>query len=110
MGRGVCFQQSWLSREVDNVSVSDWCTEVPSDKFKGKCMKCPAVLGLQHLGRIFSVKEGFPAIEKHARSIKHRKNFQARAEGNLDDGDRLEQINIGNPFKNQEELNRHQNN
>ena len=75
MGRSVSFQQSWLSREVDNILVSDWCTEVPSDQFKGKCIKCPAVLGLQPFGLTFPTNEGFSAIGKHARSVKHRENF-----------------------------------
>lgn len=107
MGRKVSFQQSWLGREVDNIPVSDWCTADPSDKFKGKCLCCPA--GLQPFGLTFSTKEGFSAVEKHARSLKHRENFQVKANRDREDGEGFEQIDIEAALKNQEELNKRKN-
>ena len=78
MGRKVSFQQSLLGREVDNIPVSNWCCADLSDKFKGKCLCCPA--GLQPFGLTFSTKEGFSATKKRATSVKHRENCQDRAD------------------------------
>ena len=107
MGRKVSFQQSLLGREVDNIPVSNWCCADLSDKFKGKCLCCPA--GLQPFCLTFSTKEGFSAVEKHARSLKHRENFQSGADRDRGDEEGFEQIDIEAALENQEELNKRKN-
>ena len=104
MGRQSAFQQTWLTREVDLVAVGEWCTADPSDKYKAKCLTCPP--GLQPFGLIFSIKEGFSAVEKHAKSAKHREKFQLGVAEDNNEG--FEQINIQDALKNQEDLNKRQ--
>jgi hypothetical protein len=105
MGRKVKFQRAWLGREVDNISVGEWCTADPSNQFKAKCIICPA--GLHPFGLTFSVKEGFDAVEKHAKSKKHKEHFKAGAERDDDEG--FEQISIEAAVKAQLESNKRQN-
>ena len=105
MGRKVSFQQAWLDREIDNISVSEWCTADPSDQFQAKCITCPA--GLRPFGLTFSVKEGFNAVEKHAKSKKHQENFKPGADRDEEEG--FEQISIEAALKAQLESNKRQN-
>ena len=78
MGRKVKFQPKWLESLVDDKPVQEWCTSVSDDPFKAKCLTCPPPPS-EPFGLTFSVKEGFPAIEKHGKSKKHLKHFNVEA-------------------------------
>ena len=107
MGRTCAFLTSWLNKETeDGVRIGDWCVADPSDKTKAKCLSCPA--GLQPFGKTFSVKEGFTALVKHALTAKHKTHFRP-GEGNNNDGDGFEQIDMGTALRNQEEANNRKN-
>ena len=105
MGRKSVFQHSWLSREINNVHVSTWCTSDPSDNSKAKCLSCPA--GLQPFGLTFSVREGFSALTKHAKSVKHAK-YKDRRDGGEGIEEGFEQIDVETAFLNQAELGKRQ--
>ena len=105
MGRKCVFQHDWLNREVDNILVSTWCTADPSDNQKAKCLSCPA--GPQPFGLTFSVKEGFTAVTKHAKSAKHKDNFKHGDEEANEEG--FEQLDMETALRNQEDLNKRKN-
>ena len=94
---GKCvFQSSWLDQDVDNIPVRTWCAPDPSNNEKAKYLTCPAKF--EPFGKTFSVKEGFTAIKKHAKTAIHVSNYKPVDEA---EDDRLEQINIEAAFKNQ---------
>ena len=97
------FQSLWLDQDVDNIPVISWCAADPSNKDKAKCLTCPAKH--EPFGKTFSVKEGFTAVKKHARTAIHMSNYKAVDEA-AEEG--FEQINLEAAFKNQEELNKRQ--
>ena len=109
MGRTCSFQTSWLDKETeDGIRVGDWCVEDPRDRTRAKCLSCPAGL-LEPFGKTFSVKEGFIAVVKHAGTDKHVKHFRPGGQGNNNNGDGFEQIDIEAALRNQEEANKRKN-
>ena len=70
MGRKTKFMPSWLSEVVDNVSVSEWCCQDPTDEFRVKCIVWPPPPN-QPSGVTFSLKVGLTAIVKHSKTKKH---------------------------------------
>ena len=109
MGRTCSFQTSWLDKETeDGIRVGDWCVEDPRDRTRAKCLSCPAGL-LEPFGKTFSVKEGFIAVMKHAGTDKHVKHFRPGGQGNNNNGDGFEQIDIEAALRNQEEANKRKN-
>ena len=70
-----------------------------------KCLSCPA--GLQPFGLTFSVGEGFSALTKHAKSVKHAK-YKDRRDGGEGIEEGFEQIDVETAFLNQAELGKRQ--
>ena len=71
----------------------------PGNSQNAKCLLCPHSFRMP-FGRVFSIGEGFCAIEKHSKTKKHVEAFENRRENN----EEPEQINIEDAFRNQEAL------
>ena len=103
MGRKVQFQPKWLENLVDDKPVQEWCASVSGDPFKAKCLTCPPPPS-EPFGLTFSVKEGFPAIEKHGKSKKHLKHFNVGAANTEEKV--FEQVSIEAALRKQQEVNK----
>ena len=73
----------------------------PGSSQNAKCLLCPHSFRMP-FGRVFSIGEGFCAIEKHSKTKKHVEAFENRRENNEEP--EPEQINIEDAFRNQEAL------
>ena len=99
------FQPKWLESLVDDKPVQEWCTSVSDDPFKAKCLTCPPPPS-EPFGLTFSVKEGFPAVEKHGKSKKHLKHFNVVAPNTEEEV--FEQISIEAALTNQQKASKRQ--
>ena len=70
------FLNSWLEELIDGQKVKSWLARDPENSLQAICLVCPPS-SENVKGNFFSVAEGFSAITKHAKGMKHKDNIES---------------------------------
>ena len=81
MGKVKRFLPIWMERNIDGISVKEWCGGGSRDHpQRARCIVCPPTVA-EPLGVTFSIAEGFTGLKAHARGAKHKEQLMKKAAG-----------------------------